>query len=99
MELDTRESYTVVFKKEGHSDVACDLRSGVEGRWLLFDVVVGPLVLFVVPLIIDATTGDWRAIGESACNVVLPPAPAGDETRSPGRKDRVRTDSEAEVPS
>ena len=72
VELDNQESHTVVFRKEGHSDVACDLESQSQGRWLLVDVVPGVLLL-LIPLVVDAMTGDWRGISESACNVVLPP--------------------------
>ena len=98
VELDNQESPTVVFKKEGHSDVACNLRSEFEGRWLLLDLFPG-LLLFVVPLVVDVATDDWRGIGENACNVVLPPAPAAARTKSPRPKDRAHTDSEGEVPS
>ncbi|MDE2783562.1 MAG: PEGA domain-containing protein [Gemmatimonadota bacterium] len=77
LELDSRKPHTVVFRKEGHSDVACYLISDIERHWLLVDLVPG-LLLSVFPLVVDAVTGDWRGIDETACNVVLPQAPAAE---------------------
>ena len=88
VELDNQESHTVVFKKEGHSDVTCNLGSEFEVGWLIVDVVPG-ILLSVVPSVIDAATGDWRGISRDACNVVLPSTPAAAETKSLRPKDRA----------
>ena len=95
VELDNQESHTVVFKKEGHSDVACDLRSEFEGRWVLVDVVPGALVVYVIPLVVDLVTGGWRGISEDACNAVLPAIPASAETKS----SPTETSSTNKIPS
>ena len=39
VELGSQTSQTVVFKKEGHSDVECKLGSELFSRWLLADFV------------------------------------------------------------
>ena len=71
LELDNQRSHTVVFKKEGHADVACELRSNTGAGWIILDILGG-----LLPVIIDAATGDWNGIGQDVCNVNLPADPA-----------------------
>ncbi|WP_425155530.1 PEGA domain-containing protein [Candidatus Palauibacter sp.] len=73
--LDNQESHTVVFRKEGHQDVICELSSDVGAGWIILDVLGG-----LLPIIVDAVTGDWSGIGEDACNVGLPENPASPES-------------------
>ncbi len=72
--LDNQESHTVTFRKEGHQDVICELRSDVGAGWIILDILGG-----VLPVVVDAVTGDWNGIGEDSCNVGLPEDPV-DET-------------------
>ncbi len=70
LELDNQESHTVVFRKEGHSDVTCELNSSTGAVWVVLDVLSG-----LIPIIVDAATGDWKGIGQDACDVVMPATP------------------------
>ena len=73
--LDNQESHSVVFRKEGHQDVVCELSSDVGAGWIVLDILGG-----LLPIIVDAATGDWSGIGEDACNVGLPEDPADPES-------------------
>ncbi len=72
LELDNQTSHTVIFRREGHSDVVCELSSNTGAGWIILDVLSG-----LLPIIVDAVTGDWNGIGQDACNVTLPTAPGG----------------------
>ena len=76
LELDNQRSHTVVFRKEGHADVACELRSNTGAGWIILDILGG-----LIPVIIDAATGDWNGIGEDVCNVNLPSDPVDGDDR------------------
>ena len=68
--LDNQESHTVVFRKEGYQDVTCELRSSVGAGWIILDILGG-----LIPIIVDAATGDWKGISEDSCNAGLPEDP------------------------
>lgn len=68
--LDNQDSHTVIFRKDGYEDVVCELSSNVGAGWVLLDLLGG-----LLPIIIDAATGDWKGIGEDSCNVGLPEDP------------------------
>ena len=72
LDLDNHVTHTVVFRKEGFSDVACNLIAKVGARWVVLDVLGG-----LLPVIVDAATGAWRGLDQGACNVVLPAAGTG----------------------
>ena len=57
LELDNHRSHPVVFRKECHQDVACELTASVDVRRVVLDVVGG-----LIPVILDAATGKWRGI-------------------------------------
>lgn len=69
IDLNNHQSHTVVFRKEGFSDVACELTRKVGVGWVVLDVLGG-----LLPVLIDAATGAWWGIDQGVCNVVLPPA-------------------------
>ena len=73
--LDNQESHTVVFRKEGYQDVICELSSDVGAGWIILDILGG-----LIPVIVDAATGDWKGIGEDSCNVGLPEDPVEPES-------------------
>jgi len=73
-ELDNRTSHTVVFRKEGHWPVLCDVNASTEARWVILDILFGSLFAVTV----DAATGGWREISQDACHVVLRAAPGVD---------------------
>ena len=67
LELNNRTSHNIVFKKEGYSDMSCQLNSTVHGGIVVLDVLAG-----LVPVIVDAATGGWKRIPEDSCTVTLP---------------------------
>lgn len=84
LELNNHQSHTVVFRKEGYQDVACELTASVGAVWVILDVLGG-----LVPVIIDAATGEWKRIDQGTCNVNLP---STDNEQSTDTKDEVTAD-------
>ena len=84
VELNNHESHTVVFRKDGYQDVVCELTASVGAVWVILDVLGG-----LVPVIVDAATGEWKAIEQDACNVNLP---SGDNPSSGDAPDEGNTD-------
>ena len=76
LELDNHESHTVVFRKEGFKEVTCQLKSSAKAGWIILDVL-GALL----PVIIDAATGEWKGISQDVCNVNLPSVDGGNAGR------------------
>lgn len=67
LELDNQENHAVVFRKEGHQDVTCDIKTKVGAGYVILDILGG-----LVPVIIDAATGEWESLDKETCNVNLP---------------------------
>ena len=80
LDLDNHRDHLVVFRKEGYQDVACELTTSIGATWIILDVLGG-----LVPVVIDAATGEWNGIQQNTCNVILP---AG-EGVAPGKAGRV----------
>lgn len=78
LELNNHESHTVLFRKEGYQDVACELTASVGAGWVILDILGG-----LLPVIIDAATGEWKGIDQGTCNVNLP---SSDNPKSSGAK-------------
>lgn len=66
LELSNRETHVIEFRKDGYESVACTLHASVKGSIIILDVLGG-----LVPVIIDAATGDWKTLKEDFCNVSL----------------------------
>ena len=71
LELSNHDDHIVTFKKEGHSDVVCELTTSVGAGWVILDVLGG-----LLPVVVDAVTGAWKSLDQGTCNVVLPRATA-----------------------
>jgi hypothetical protein len=69
LELLPERTYTVTFRKVGYDDVTITLDSHVQAGWVVLDILGG-----VVPVVIDAATGKWKAFGSSQHFVRLTPA-------------------------
>ena len=69
LDLNNHRDHTVVFRKEGHQDVICEISANVGAGWIVLDVLGG-----LIPVIIDAATGAWKSLDRGACNVTLPAA-------------------------
>ena len=57
----------IQFAKEGYETVSCQLNAKVNVGILVLDILGGLLV----PVIVDAATGDWTTLQEDACSVEL----------------------------
>jgi hypothetical protein len=55
-QIDSRHNHTVEFKKEGYDSRNLSLQSSAGAGWVVLDVV---FLLLFVPLIVDASTGNW----------------------------------------
>ncbi|MCY3699592.1 MAG: PEGA domain-containing protein [Gemmatimonadetes bacterium] len=86
-ELDNQTSHTVVFRKEGHSDVVCELTATTGTLWVVLDILGG-----LLPVIVDAATGDWKGISQNVCDVVLPTAPRADASGEAGAPESALTE-------
>lgn len=67
LELDNQENHAIVFKKEGYKDVTCDIKTKVGAGYVVLDILGG-----LIPVVIDAATGEWESLGKETCNVTLP---------------------------
>lgn len=67
LDFDNHQSHRVVFQKEGYDDAVCELTASVGTVWVILDVLGG-----LVPVIIDAATGEWKSLDQGVCNAVLP---------------------------
>ena len=65
--LDNHKEYVFTFRKEGYRDVTCTLLKGTDAGWIVLDVLGG-----LVPVIVDAATGNWSQTKGDSCKVTLP---------------------------
>ncbi len=72
LELNNHRSAMVTFRKEGYRDVGCELNASVGVGWVILDVLGG-----LIPIIVDAATGEWKSLDSEVCNVTLPPTMSG----------------------
>ncbi|HQF41382.1 MAG TPA: PEGA domain-containing protein [Ignavibacteriaceae bacterium] len=66
LELKSKNSYTIEFKKEGYETRTVLLNNSVGGGWIVLDVLFG-----LVPIIVDAATGNWYSLDQEYVNAVL----------------------------
>ena len=66
VELSVHRAHTIVFRKEGFDDRTFRLSNEVGVLWIVLDVVTG-----LIPLIVDAATGNWLELSDEAVDVVL----------------------------
>lgn len=66
LELKSKNSYTIEFKKDGYETKTVLLNNSVGGGWIVLDVLFG-----LVPIIVDAATGDWYELDQDYVNGVL----------------------------
>lgn len=66
LELKSKNSYTIEFKKEGYETKTVVLNNSVGAGWIVLDVLFG-----LVPIIVDAATGNWYSLDQEHVNGVL----------------------------
>jgi hypothetical protein len=66
LELKSKNSYTIEFKKDGYETKTVILNNSVGGVWIVLDILGG-----LLPVIIDAATGNWYELDQEHVNAVL----------------------------
>ena len=66
LELKSKTTYTIEFKKEGYETRTVVLNNSVGAGWIVLDVIFG-----LIPVIVDAATGDWYELDQEHINGVL----------------------------
>lgn len=66
LELKSKNSYTIEFKKEGYETRTVLLNNSVGAGWIVLDALFG-----LVPIIVDAATGNWYSLDQEHVNAVL----------------------------
>lgn len=66
LELKSNKTYTIEFKKDGYETKTVILNNSVGAGWIILDVLGG-----LIPIIIDAATGNWYELDQDHLNAVL----------------------------
>jgi hypothetical protein len=89
--LASKSPYSLEFRKDGYEPRAVVLTHSLGAGWFLLDFL---FIIFFVPIIVDAATGDWYYLQPTTVRAVLqpvaPPAPSpvpppGIPPATPGR--------------
>ncbi|MFC1611043.1 PEGA domain-containing protein [Myxococcota bacterium] len=67
-ELESKQTYSIEFKKEGYQTKTLMVSNGVSAGWVILDFVLG-----VWPILVDGITGAWYGFDESEVHAVLEP--------------------------
>lgn len=68
LSLKADKSYTIEYRKDGYQNVARVINTKVGAGWLVLDILGG-----LLPVVIDAATGNWNSFDQDAVNAVLEP--------------------------
>jgi hypothetical protein len=68
VDMSIRKEHVITFRKEGYKDKSFQVSRFVGFGWIVLDVLGG-----LVPIIVDAATGDWFMLDTESVNVVLQP--------------------------
>jgi hypothetical protein len=66
LNLKSKESYAIEFRKEGYQSVTRHVHSRVGAGWIILDVIFG-----LVPVIVDAATGSWYYLDQKRVDAEL----------------------------
>jgi len=66
LELKSNKTYNLEFKKDGYETRTVRLNNSVGAGWIVLDVLGG-----LVPVIVDAATGNWYSLDQDHVNAVL----------------------------
>lgn len=66
LELKSNKVYNIEFKKEGFETRTVVLNNSVGAGWIVLDILGG-----VIPIIVDAATGDWYKLDQEHVNAIL----------------------------
>lgn len=68
LNLKPDKTYMIEFKKDGFDTVTRIVNSDVVAGWIILDVFCG-----VLPILVDAVTGDWKSLDQELLNASLVP--------------------------
>jgi hypothetical protein len=66
LKLSVKEEYSIEFRKDGYASRVYQISNRVGAGWVVLDVLMG-----LIPVIVDAVTGAWYHLDQSAVNAVL----------------------------
>ena len=66
VKLSVRKEHAIVFRKDGYEDKTYHLSNFVGVGWIVLDILGG-----LVPIIVDAATGDWMELSQENVAVAL----------------------------
>lgn len=66
LELKSKNTYTIEFRKEGYDTRTVLLNNSVGGGWVVLDILGG-----LLPVVIDAATGNWYQLDQEHVNGIL----------------------------
>jgi hypothetical protein len=64
--LQSKHSYTIEFRKEGFQNKTVLITNSIGAGWIILDVLLG-----LIPVIVDAATGDWMYLDQTNVNAAL----------------------------
>ncbi len=66
LKLESKHTYNIEFRKEGYQNKIVVLTNSVGAGWIVLDVLFG-----LVPIIVDAATGNWYSLDQEHVNAAL----------------------------
>ena len=66
LNMKSNKTYTLEFRKEGFEPRNVVLNNSVGGGWVVLDILGG-----LIPVVIDAATGDWYYLDQDYVNAIL----------------------------
>jgi len=66
LKLQSKQSYSIEFRKEGFQNKTVLIANSVGAGWVILDILLG-----FIPVIVDAITGDWMYLDQTNVNAAL----------------------------
>jgi hypothetical protein len=67
LRLDNKKSVAVTFRMAGRPEQTVQLRTKVRPAFVVLDVIGG-----LIPVVVDAATGEWKRLDPTTVNVTMP---------------------------
>ncbi len=66
IKLETKKTYQIEFKKDGYDTISYTITNHVGAGWVILDIIGG-----LIPVVVDAATGAWYELDQTAVNAIL----------------------------
>lgn len=66
LQLKADKSYTIEYRMKGYQSVSRTVNTKLGAGWVVLDILGG-----LIPVVIDAATGNWNKLDQEAINAVL----------------------------